>query len=329
MKFSLRFNNDMSAARFARVAALAEENGFDQIWVSNDLFGQSAAVLLAEAARTTQRISIGAGVFNPVSMHVAEIAMVAASLHELTHGRFKLGIGAGADRFLAWAGLQTPPPVVRTREALLALRDLLRGDAPAGWAHEGRLMCGPVEVPLYVGAMGPRMLELAGELADGALPLLFPPEQFERARRSIVAGARRAGRDVADLDIAACVWCSIHADSAAARRAMAWKIAYYGPSFSSDLLERASLSRADFAEIETALSAGQGGRAAELVTREMLDLGIVGTASDLTARCAGLITAGARHISFGPPLGPDIDQAVKTLGREVIPELRRLAAGIA
>ena len=94
LTFSVRFNNDVAPAEFARLAALAEEGGFDQVWVSNDLFFHSAPVLVTAAAQATSRIELGVGVFNPVSMHASEIAMVAASLAELTDGRALLGIGA-------------------------------------------------------------------------------------------------------------------------------------------------------------------------------------------------------------------------------------------
>src|SRR5579864_6087247 len=114
LRFSVRFNNDVPPQRFARLAALAEESGFDQIWVSNDLFWHSATVLVASAAHATSRIALGVGVFNPVSMHAAEVAMVATSMADLTGGRFRLGVGAGADRFLEWARMQPGAPVART-----------------------------------------------------------------------------------------------------------------------------------------------------------------------------------------------------------------------
>ena len=327
IKFSVRFNNDVSVAQFVRVASLAEENGLDQVWVSNDLFWRSASVLIAAAASVTSRIALGVGVFNPVSMQVTEIAMAATALNELSSGRFRLGIGAGADRFLGWAGLPTASPVARTRRALMELRSLLAGESPAGWPREGRLATGRSDVPIYVGAMGPRMLELAGELADGALPLLLPPEHYTDAIGRIAAGARRAGRDVADLDVAACVWCSIADDPIAARGAMASKIAYYGPSFHASLLARESLTARDFEPIERALANDGIDTAADLVTPQMLRLGIVGTADEVIARCEQLIRSGAGHVSFGPPLGPDVERAIRILGREVLPALRAVPKG--
>ena len=317
----MRFNNDLPVQRFAQIAALAEESGFDQVWVSNDLFWRSAQVLVTAAAAATSRIALGVGVFNPVSMHVSEIAMAAATLHEVSGGRFLLGIGAGADRFLEWAGLAPHPPVARTRKALTELRALLSGDAPAGWSSDGRLRTGAAPVSIYLGAMGPRMLEIAGEAADGALPLLFPPEHYVTARGQVARGAIRAGRDIADIDVAACVWCSIDDDRERARRALAEKIAYYGPSFSPYLLERASISADDFQPVIEAMSRGALEQAAGLVTAGMLRLGIAGSARDVAERCLGLVAAGARHISFGPPLGPDPERAIAALGREVLPLL--------
>jgi 5,10-methylenetetrahydromethanopterin reductase len=321
MKFSVRFNNDLPAERFIHMAALAEEVGFDQIWVSNDLFWQSAPVLVAAAARITSRIALGIGVFNPVSVHPAEIAMAASSLQEVSGGRFCLGLGAGADEFLGWAGLAGGPPVARTERAIKALRALFAGDAPEGWRPEGHLRTGPVSVPIYIGAMGPRMLHLAGRLADGALPLLLPPERYRFAAQQINDGARDSGRDPDAIDVAACIWCSIDGDKARAKRALASKIAYYGASFSPDLLGAASLTVPDFGSIQQAMSDGDTERATDLVTPAMLSLGVAGDAGEVVEAAARLVAAGARHISFGPPLGPDPEQAVQSLGKKVLPEI--------
>jgi 5,10-methylenetetrahydromethanopterin reductase len=319
---SVRLNNDLDAAAFVRIAALAEEEGFDQIWVSHDLFWRSAPVLLAEAARATSRIRLGVAVFNPVTQHVAEIAMAAATLQEVSAGRFLLGLGAGADEFLGWAGVVAEPAVRRTRRALLELRSLLRGEAPAGWPSQGRLRLQPAPTPIYVGGMGPRMLELAGELADGALPLLFPPEHFATAAAQVAAGARRARRDPRALDLAACIWSSVGTDDAGARRALAAKIAYYGASFSRHLLGRAGLSQEVFRPIQAALAAGDEEGAIGLVTPRMLGLGIAGDAGQVRERCRGLVAAGARHLSFGPPLGADPEPAVRVIARRVVAPLR-------
>jgi 5,10-methylenetetrahydromethanopterin reductase len=322
MKFSIRLNNDLPPERFIHMAVLAEEAGFDQMWVSNDLFWHSAPVLVAAATRVTNRIALGIGVFNPVSMHPAEIAMAAASLQEASGGRFCLGLGAGADEFLSWANLTAGPAVSRTERALKDLKALFAGDAPEGWPPEGHLRTGPVSVPIYIGAMGPLMLRLAGRLADGALPLLLPPERYLFAAAQINDGARDFGRNPDSIDVAACIWCSIDGNKARAKRALASKIAYYGASFSPDLLRNASLTVLDFRPIQQAMSNGHTERAGDLVTPTMLSLGVAGDVDEVIEACTRLIAAGARHISFGPPLGPDPEQAVAALGKKVLPALK-------
>ena len=165
------------------------------------------------------------------------------------------------------------------------------------------------------------MLALAGEVADGVLPLLYPPEHYETAASLVNAAALAHGRSVDDLDVAACIWVSVDDDETAARRALAEKIAYYGASFAPYLLERAGLTLHDFDPIQAALRDDGIGAATDLVTDRMLTLGIAGTPDQVIHRCRGLMAMGVRHLSFGPPLGPDVFNAVDVLGRRVLPGL--------
>ena len=332
LRTSIRLNNDLAPDTFAALALVAEEVGFDQVWYSNDLFLRSAPVTLAVAAERTTRIHLGAGIMNPYSVHPAELAMMAATLQEVSGGRFLLGLGAGAEEFLAWAGLERPRPLARTRAALDALRVLLAGGTPEPdgvweWRSEARLQTPPsVPVPLYLGVMSPRMLALAGERADGALPLLFPPEHWTTASAQALAGCTDVARDPAELDLAACVWVAIDEDVERAQLLLAEKIAYYGPSFAPYLLERAGLTLDDFAPVTAELRRAGPAAAARLVTPAMLQLGIAGGPDEVVARCTWLLDHGARHVSFGPPLGADPAAAVRLLGEQVLPALRAHAA---
>ena len=144
--------------------------------------------------------------------------MTAATLQELSEGRFLLGLAAGAEDFLAWAGIERQHPLRTTREAVVAIRALCSGAAPAdvagagdGWRPEGRLRIPAAATPIYLGAMSPRMLELIGEVADGGLPLLYPPESFTAAVAHVAVGCARAGRALGDVDLAACIWVSVDA----------------------------------------------------------------------------------------------------------------------
>jgi 5,10-methylenetetrahydromethanopterin reductase len=328
VRTSIRLNNDLTTTALIDVAVAAEEAGFDQLWVSNDLMYRSAPVLLGALARETSRIHLGVGIVNPYSMHPAEIAMMAATMQEASSGRFLLGLAAGAGDFLSWLGIAQDKPLTMVRESLRAIRGLMAGDKPvtiegagAGWTDDAWLRFAATPAPVYLGAMSPRMVRLAGAEADGLLGLAFPPEHFATVRDEARAGAVAVGRDPAELDTPACFWVSVDDDVRRAELALGEKLAYYGPAFSPYLLERAGLSVADFAEVQHALDTEGLAAAARLVTPRMLALGIAGDAATVVERCRGLIALGAEHLSFGPPLGDDPVAAVQLLGSAVLPHL--------
>jgi 5,10-methylenetetrahydromethanopterin reductase len=342
VKFSVRVNNDLPFAELLALADTAEQAGFDQLWFSNDLFLRSAPVLAGALAVRTGRIGLGIAVMNPYSVHVSELAMAAATAQEVSGGRFLLGLGAGAEQFLGWAGLARPRPLAVTRTALVALRALLghedvdRTLLPE-WFGADSVLRFPLErpVPVYVGAMGPKMLELAGRHADGVLPLLYPPERYATVRPQVLAGAALAGAGLAgtgldggsrarDVDLPACFWVSVSDDAAAARAALAEKLAYYGPSIPAAVLAGSGLRPQDFAPAAELAHGGHG--AAALIDDRMLSLGVAGDGADVLARCRALTRLGASHLSFGPPLGPDPVAAVRLLGEQVLPALQEAIA---
>jgi 5,10-methylenetetrahydromethanopterin reductase len=326
MKFSLRLNNDLTVTEYVALARAAETAGFDQFWVSNDLFLRSVPVILAAVAQVTERIEIGTCVVNPYTMHPAEIAMLAATLDELSGGRFNLGIAAGGAELLKWVNIVHERPLAEIRQAIARIRALFDGTPAEEWTAEAYLRF-PVarRVPIYLGAMGPRMLRLAGAVADGVLPLLFPPEHFATVHTLVAEGAASAGRALDAIDLAACIWVSISDDTAAAEAVLRDKIAYYGAGLSPLILERLGVTKDEFGPIERAIMTERDpDKARALVTEKMLRIGIVGRADNLIARLETLTAMGARHLSFGPPLGPDPLAAVAQIGQVVIPHFRRL-----
>lgn len=327
MKTSLRVNNDLSTAELIDLACAAEEAGFDQLWVSNDLMLRSAPVLIGTLAARTQRIHLGIGIMNPYTVHPTELAMIAATAQEVSAGRFLLGIGAGAADFLSWAGIERRKPMRATRQAVAALRQILGhpdvnpADLPDWFSSEAFLRWNvDTPPPVYVGAMGPQMRRLSGEIADGALPLLYPPELYTQARADVLAGLERANRDSTNFDLPACVWVSV-GEEAQARRGLAEKLAYYGPSISPVQLAAAGLTPEDFEPAAAHARRGDLDEAVGLISESMLALGIAGSAQAVLARCRGLAEIGVDHISFGPPLGPHLLEAVRCLGEDVIPGL--------
>ncbi len=331
MKFSLRLNNDHPVQDYIRLAQAAEAAGFDQFWVSDDLFLRSAPVILTAIAAHTSRIEIGTCIVNPYTLHPAEMAMMAATLDEFSGGRFNLGLSSGAADFLKWVGIPSPKPRTAVIETINAINALLSGEraAYAGdfiqWSDEAYLRFKPGRrVPIYIGAMSPNMLRAIGEIADGGLPLLFPPEHYANVMPYIREGAAATGRDAATLDIVACIWASVSDDQAAAEDVLKEKVAYYGHALSPLIWAQLGLTKEDFLPLEHAIMVENDvEKAKSLVTPPMMRIGIAGDTRTLISRLEGLVAMGVSHISIGPPIGPDLFAAVAAIGRDVIPHFRQ------
>src|SRR5207302_6564267 len=157
------------------------------------------------------------------------------SLNDLTGGKFTLGIGLGSypsEAFRAQLGLPQVPPVAYTRDYLATLRGLFRSETvdytgKAVSLHGVQLGFKAPRVPVYLAAMGPQMLHLAGELADGATPNWSSPEQIVWLREKVAEGARRAGRDPSEIPFAQYIRVCVDEDENAARRALSMQVLGY------------------------------------------------------------------------------------------------------
>ena len=332
VRFGVRFNSASgTVAQVVRWARLAEDLGFDDVWYCHDLLLRDAWVVLTAVAVATRRIRIGTCIVNPFSASPAELAMRAATLQEVSGGRFVLGIGPGDPPALDWVGLRQRRPVRGLREAIGLLRALLRGEAAPsegdvfrGWTTGARLRfpLHPVPVPIYVGGQGPRVLELMGEVADGGLPIAFPPETVTAAVAHIRAGAARRGRSLQDFDVAACVWWAVDETVAQAQAALRPLIAYYGPSLRAETLAPIGLTPSDFDGIREAVRAGDLRRAEALVTAPMYRLAITGDPDLVLEQVAWLRAQGVTQINIGPPLGLDKDRALRLTAQRILGRAR-------
>lgn len=332
LRFGIRFNSDSGAIpQVVELARRAEAAGFDDVWVCHDLFKRDAWITLTAIAAATRRIRLGTAIVNPFTADPSELAMRAASLQEVSGGRFILGIGPGEQSYLRWAGRATRRPAAGVREAVHLIRGLLEGRRMpfdgrvfGAWTSDAYLRMGPPgpRVPVYVGGQGPAMLRLMGQVGDGALPILFPPENAPRVVAAIREGAEAAGRPPDAVDICGCIWYALGEDAEAARQVLRPLIAGYGPALRADILASVGLTPADFAAIGEAMRAGDRARAESLVTEPMYRLAIAGDPATVTARLAALRDAGISHINIGPPLGPNPARAIEITGDHVLPRLR-------
>jgi len=197
----------------AAFVAAAERLGAASAWVP-ELWGQDALTPLAYLAATTTTIRLGSSIAAIGARSPAMLAMSAMSLQQLSGGRFLLGIGTSGPQVMeGWHGVRFSSPLGATRDTIEIVRAIARGDRlsysgqvyqlplPAGPGRALRSMLPPAQVPVYVAALGPRNLELTGELADGWIGNAFLPERGAAFLDHLAAGAARAGRSLADLDI--------------------------------------------------------------------------------------------------------------------------------
>jgi 5,10-methylenetetrahydromethanopterin reductase len=213
-------------AESARLAALAEAVGFDAVWVPDERFYRDCYVTLAAVAQATRRVRLGPCVADPYSRHPALTAVAAATLDELAGGRAVLGLGAGISGFAA-LGIGRDRPATAIREAITLARRLWAGEevALAGEIvrFHGRLdFAAPPAIPVFVAGRGPRILELAGEVADGVIiGALASPPTLAYALEHVGRGAARAGRRLDDgFETTLWLHTALAADPAAARDAV-------------------------------------------------------------------------------------------------------------
>ncbi len=206
--------------RIIEVAQLAEALGYSHLWMGDSqAIWREVYINLGAVATATNRIVLGTGVTNPVTRHLSVTASALATLGELTNGRVALGIGAG-DSAVETVG-NRPSRLATLETAIIAMRslfagesvDLGQGELHLDWAE-------PQSIPIIIGASGPRLLHLAGKVADGAIILVgTAPEFLQGALACIEAGAKEAGRDLKAEGFKTICWtpCSIEADGDAAR----------------------------------------------------------------------------------------------------------------
>jgi 5,10-methylenetetrahydromethanopterin reductase len=332
VRFGIRFNSDSGSIKdVVRWAQLAESLGFDFFWYCQDLMKRDAWVALTAVAASTKHIRIGTCIVNPFTSSPAEIAMRAASLQEFSEGRFALGIGPGDPPYLDWVGLRQDQPRTGLAEAVTILRQLLNGEEVNfdgmvfKWKSAQMRMPLPAQpIPIYIGGQGPRVLELMGELGDGGLPIVFPPETIDHVVQRVRAGALRRRSPFSILhsqfDLAACVWWSLAKTRAEAEDALRYLIAYYGPSLCAETLAPIGLAPSDFDAIRRAWQMGDMQRAMGLLTPDMFRLAIFGSPEDMIAKIRWLQSKGVTQINIGPPLGPDREWALRATAEMVMCE---------
>jgi len=198
----------------------AEAKGFDAVWQADSRLVRDAVVPMAAFAATTERIKIGSGVIDCWTRNAARLASTFSTLDDLAPGRIICGLGAWWDPLASKVGVDRSRPLTVMREVTEAVRGLLANETVSmdgyhvhldgvelDYVYQERR---PKDVPIYIGATGPQMMELTGEIADGAvLNYLVSPSYNVGAVEALARGAAKAGRTVDDIDRPQLIVCSV------------------------------------------------------------------------------------------------------------------------
>jgi alkanesulfonate monooxygenase SsuD/methylene tetrahydromethanopterin reductase-like flavin-dependent oxidoreductase (luciferase family) len=298
-------------AETLEIARAAEQAGFGVV-VIPESFGRDGFTLSDRLLAATERIHVCFGIANVFSRSPAVLAQTAATLDELSGGRFLLGLGGSTPNLVeGWHGLKFEKPLARVRETIEMARRIWRGDRSP---FEGevfraggvKLGFAPVrsQVPVWLAALLPRSLELAGELADGWMPTLSPIEIIGAGRAAIARGAARARRDPLDVTIAPTLNLMVTDDAESVLPMLKFAVAiYYGPQNSPYARAAADLGYADdVAEIVKHYAKG-GSRAAAQATSDRLarSMAVAGPLDDCRRQIAAIFRSGADRVVLGIP----------------------------
>jgi len=303
------------------LARLADELGVAVVWAA-EAYGSDAASVLAWVGAHTRHIDIGSAVFQIPARSPAMTAMTAATLDGLSGGRFRLGLGvSGPQVSEGWHGVPFAAPLARTREYVEVVR-LALSRAPV--AHPGthyplplpggagkalRLTVHPVRehIPIYLAAIGPRNLALAGEVADGALVVFFAPEHADEFWDPLQRGLDLAGRSRDTFDLAPTVPLVIGEDLAAcAAPVAAYSALYLGgmgsreKNFYNALATRMGFGEAAARVQELYLDRQPREAAAAVPVDFLRATALIGTREQVAARLGAYAAAGVGTLSVAP-----------------------------
>lgn len=304
-----------------RYARVAEENGYDSIWLAEDLGFRDATVPLASLAVSTSRIKLATGILPVHYRRPALTAMTAATLDELSCGRLILGLGSGAPRFLAAQGIDSSKPLDVLREYIEIIRKILKGDYVTYEGrfhdlHDVKLSFEPPRqrIPIYLAARRKRMLQLAGEIADGVfLDDGFCSESYIRwARENVRQGLEKAGRKSGDVDLSSAVFLSVSPDHDQAKEQVKPSVlTVLSRGYLDPFLKMWRLTVGDVAPARDAWSRGDISEACKKTPDALLDgSAIYGTPDECRNRMAQFRRSGV-EMPVIRPIGQNIETTIE------------------
>ena len=325
-------------AKMGEWASLAEDLGFDSVWIAEDYFQGGAFSVATACALATSRVRLGIGVVNPYTRHPALIAMETASLDILSKGRVTLGLGTGNPGWMRQMGVDFGAPLSALREASYLVRRLLKGEevtfSGQCFSLNGVQLDNPAysqRVPIYLGVKGPKNLkmsgEMLGEVADGVhLSILTSVPYVRFAKQIIEEGIHKSGVITGEPKIAAYLPIVVdrpiekdrEQDRAALRSYIAKFITLMGVQ---PILLEAGMAPERIERFREASTRGED--PAELVTDDLVaTFGVTGSPDTCLGQLRDYIQAGVTTIIACEIPGIPIEETTRSIAAHILPGLR-------
>ena len=319
----------LSVPQLVECAKLAEKKMYDSIWIAEDYFLRDAFCPLSAVAYATRKIKLGSGVVNPYTRHPVLLAEIIATLDEIAKGRSILAIGTGVIPLIQQMGIKVEKPLQTMRESVEVIRRLLAEEettyqgsvlqvnkvkfgANPYFDLVGRFKPLRKRVPIYLAAMGPKMLQLAGEIGDGVLfSVGLPPAYVKWAIENISKGAKRVNRSMSDIDVCSYIACAPLKKNKPAGKVIRGFVAYMISYASEEVLKMSDLDPSDASRIREVLEKEGMSEASKLVSDEMTDAtGAFGTPDKIIELIEEYASYGAK-LPVLVPLPPDYRLAIE------------------
>ena len=329
LKFGIEFVPKDPYWKLAAYAIQAENSGFDNLWITDHYGNRNVYVTLAAAAIYTNKITFGTGVTNPWMVNPVITAQAIATLNELAPGRVVLGMGAGDKTTLEAVGIEMGKPLAAVKEAIDIFRKLTNGEKVAFQGEVFKAAGAKFnfktanKIPVYVGAQGPKMLEMAGKIGDGVLINASHPSDIQFAVQMANEGMKQVGKSPADVDITAYTSFSVNEDPKKAVKAATPVVAFIVAGSPAAVLEKHKIDVAKADELRGALKVGDFPKALTAVTPEMLDaFSICGTPDTCIEKIAALQKIGISQFVVGSPIGTNVKNSIDLIGSKIIPQFK-------
>jgi len=298
---------------------IIEELGFSGVWLSEHPHNRSSFITASSLLKKTSRVWTGLGVVNPYTINPFVIAQLVASLTEVAPDRVKIAVGAGDKTTLESIGVERVKPLEKIREAVTIIRQLLNKKKITIDRIHGRLDFNPrSSVPIYIGAQGPRMLQLGGEIGDGVLVNYSNPEDLKWAYSEVREGIEKAGRRIESIDVAAYLTISLDLDPEKAVKTAIPYAAYILCGLPEKIMEKMDVGEEKLIKVKEAVRKGDWLRLYDIMNVDIVKkLVLIGQPTILEEKLREIVEIGYSQVVLGAPIGPRILQTLREIKKTI------------